>query len=112
MPDVTKRCPRCGIANLPQRTFCWRCDADISVVVPTFALPRLAQPKTRWNTRVSRLPQAWAQAMSVEPPLRPSAAPLLVLAGLGAAFAGCFALTIGTGGTGSGEGAPEPGLGG
>jgi len=101
MPELTKRCPRCGIANLPQRTLCWRCNADITVVVPTLVLPRLSLPKTRWNARGSRLPQAWADAMTVEPPLRPSAAPLLVLAALGAAFAGCFALTMGTGGTNS-----------
>jgi hypothetical protein len=42
--------------------------------------------------------------MAVEPPLRPSAAPLLVLAALAAAFAGCFALTMGTGGTSSAGG--------
>jgi hypothetical protein len=91
MPEVTKLCPGCGVANVPNRAFCWRCDADLSAVAPT-PIARLSWKTASEPTpRASALARAWAE-VSATLPAKPSATPLLVLAGLAVTFAGCFVL--------------------
>jgi hypothetical protein len=91
MAELTKICPGCGVANLPTRSFCWKCDADLANVAPT-PIPRIAwRTATEPKPTVSALARAWAEVAGAVP-AKPSATPLLVLAGLVVAFAACFVL--------------------